>query len=219
MRASMWQTSDNSSIIRPTLHHFGVATSHSERMVEWYSKVLGMVTIYSTSNALESEAGVSPGLTFVSNDKANHRLAIISLPELKDDADKKGHVKLQHVAFEYATIDDLLNSYTRIKELGIEPFLTTDHGVSIAFYYKDPDGNTIELFVDNFGNWDRSREYLQSSPDFDRHARLTFSMGTFVDAEKLVAARQAGMSFAELHRRAYAGEFPPSSPMNPHDLI
>src|SRR5262249_46024506 len=80
--------------------------------------VLGMVTIYSTSNALESEAGVSARLDFVSNDKANHRLAIISLPELKDDADKKGHVKLQHVAFEYGTIDDLLNSYTRIKELG-----------------------------------------------------------------------------------------------------
>jgi catechol 2,3-dioxygenase len=125
-------------------------------------------------------------------------------------------VKLQHVAFEYATIDDLLNSYTRIKELGIEPVLTTDHGVSIAFYYKDPDGNTIELFVDNFGNWDRSREYMQSSPDFNRTAA---SIGTLVDAEKLVAARQAGMSFAELHRRAYAGEFPPSRPMNPHDLI
>lgn len=216
MRASMSQTSDNSSIIRPTLHHFGVATSHLERMVEWYSKVLGMVTIYSTSNASESEAGVSARLTFVSNDKANHRLAIISLPELKDDADKKGHMKLQHVAFEYATIDDLLNSYTRIKELRIEPVLTTDHGVSIAFYYKDPDGNTIELFVDNFGNWDRSREYMQSSPDFNRTAA---SIGTLVDAEKLVAARQAGMSFAELHRRAYAGEFPPSRPMNPHDLI
>ena len=44
-------------------------------------------------------------------------------------------------------------------------------------------------------------------------------ISTFVDAEKLVAARQAGMSFAELHRRAYAGEFPASRPMNPHDLI
>jgi hypothetical protein len=35
-------------------------------------------------------------------------------------------------------------------------------------------------------------------------------LGIFVDSEKLVAARQAGMSFAELHRRAYAGEFPPT---------
>jgi catechol-2,3-dioxygenase len=90
--------------------------------------------------------------------------------------------------------------------------------VSIAFYYKDPDGNTIELFVDNFGNWDRSMEHMQSSPDFNRTVAL-MTIGTFVDAEKLVAARQAGMSFAELHRRAYAGEFPASRPMNPHDLI
>ena len=83
--------------------------------------------------------------------------------------------------------------------------------MSTAFYYKDPDGNTIELFVDNFGNWDRSREYL--------HSLAIGSIGTFVDAEKLVAARQAGMLFAELHRRAYAGEFPPSRPMNLRDLI
>ena len=57
---------------------------------------------------------------------------------------------------------------------------------------------------------------MQSLPDFNRTAA---SIGTFVDAEKLVAVRQAGMSFEELHRRAYAGEFPPSHPMNPHDLI
>ena len=43
--------------------------------------------------------------------------------------------------------------------------------------------------------------------------------GTFVEVEKLVAARKAGMSFAELHRRAYAGEFPPSRPMDLNDLI
>jgi len=106
--------------------------------------------------------------------------------------------------------------YTRVsKSWGIEPFLTTDHGVSIAFYYKDPDGNTIELFVDNFGNWDRFREHMQSSPDFNRTV-ASMTIGTFVDAEKLVAA---GMSFAELHRRVYAGEFPASRPMNLHDLI
>src|SRR5215469_14470893 len=125
-------------IIRPTLHHFGVETRHLEGMVDWYSKVLGMVTIYSTSR--ESKADVTMSIAFVSNDKANHRLAIISLPVLQEDTDKKTHVKLQHVAFEYATIDDLLNSYVRIKKLGIEPILTTDHGPTTSFYYKDPDG-------------------------------------------------------------------------------
>ena len=205
-------TSDNSSLIHPTLHHIGVETRRLERMIDWYAKVVGMMTIYSTSNTRGSEDGMSAA--FVSNDKANHRMAIISLPQLQEDTDKKTHVKLQHVAFEYSAIDDLLNSYTRNKEIGIEPVVTTDHGPTIAFYYKDPDGNSVELFVDNFGNWDKSREFVKSSPDFHKNP-----MGTFIDADKLVAARQAGMSFAELHRRAYAGEFPPSRPMDLNDLI
>jgi len=212
----MAQISENSSIIHPTLHHFGVETRHLERMIDWYANVLGMVTNYSTANdAWGSEAGMSVSVAFVSNDRANHRIALFSLPELQEDTDKKAHVKLQHVAFEYATIDDLLNSYARIKGLGIEPVLTTDHGPTIAFYYKDPDGNSVELLVDAFGDWDKSTEYVRTSPDFHKNSMG----GTFVDPDKLVAARQTGMSFAELHRRAYAGEFPPSRPMNLRDLM
>ena len=210
----MTQGSESSSIIHPTLHHFGVETRHLEKMVEWYARVVGMVTICSTSNALGSEAGVSLSAAFVSNDRANHRMAIFSTPELKEDTDKHAHAKLQHVAFEYATIDELLNTYTRLKGLVIEPVLTADHGPTIAFYYEDPDGNIVELFVDNFGDWDKSREYVRTSPEFHKN-----SLGTLVDADKLVAARQAGMSLAELHRRAYAGEFPPSRPMNWRDLM
>jgi catechol 2,3-dioxygenase len=139
----MSQTSRNSSIIRPTLHHFGVETRQLERMVGWYAKVVGMDTIYSTSNAGGSDPSGPVGAAFVSNDRAHHRIAILSLPELQEDADKKTHVKFQHVAFEYATIEDLLNSYLRIKKLGIEPILTTDHGPTIAFYYKDPDKSSV----------------------------------------------------------------------------
>lgn len=196
----MSQRSENSPLITPTLQHFGVLTSHWERMVDWYAKVVGMTTRYSGSRG---SAGAS--VTFLSNDSSHHRLAIITMPELQEDTDKKVHAKLQHIAFEYATIDDLLNSYARVKGLRIKPVLTTDHGPAISFYYKDPDSNIVEVFVD-LGNWD--------TLDFHKN-----SMGTFVDADKLLAARQAGMSLAELQRRAYAGEFPPSKPMNPRDLM
>jgi uncharacterized C2H2 Zn-finger protein len=37
--------------------------------------------------------------------------------------------------------------------------------------------------------------------------------------EEHVAARKTGMSFAELHVRAYAGEFPPSRDVDPSVLI
>jgi hypothetical protein len=57
--------SDNSPLIQPTLQHFGVLTGHLERMVDWYAKVVGMTTRYSTSR----EVGAS--VTFLSNDKSS----------------------------------------------------------------------------------------------------------------------------------------------------
>ena len=113
-----------------------------------------------------------------------------------------------------ATIDDLLNSYVRIKKLGIEPILTTDHGPTIAFYYKDPDSNIVELFVDNFGDWDKSRAYTQSSVDFHKNP-----MGTFVDPDKHCGLPGRYVVCRGVHQRAYFGEFPPSRAMNPRDLM
>ncbi len=62
--------------------------------------------------------------------------------------------------------------------------------------------------------WDESSEFMRTSPEF-----AAKPMGTYADPDKLVAARKAGMSFAELHRRAYAGEFPPSGPVDPRVLM
>jgi catechol-2,3-dioxygenase len=203
-----------SVIYRPTLHHFGVVTRRLPEMVAWYANVLGMVSNYATSRPLGSAFGMTVCASFVSNDRANHRIGIFSVAELYDDPDKHRHTKLQHVAFEYPTIDEFLSSYERIKELGIEPVVSIDHGPTTSFYYEDPDGNSVELFVDNFGNWDKSTEHMRISPEFGTNA-----LGTPVDPDKLVAARQAGMAFEQLHRRAFAGEFPPTKPMDPRRLF
>lgn len=101
-----------------------------------------------------------------------------------------------------------------MKGLLIEPVLSTDHGPSIAFYYADPDGTNVELFVDTFGDRIKSFEYLRTSPDFHKNP-----MGTLVDPQKLVEARKAGMSFAEMHQRAYAGEFAPAISPDPRVLL
>jgi catechol-2,3-dioxygenase len=202
------------SFAHPTLHHFGVETRNVDRLVEWYGKVVGMVTVGSTAAGWGSAVGMPAAAAFVSNDRAHHCMAIFEVPDLHDDTEKAAHVKLQHVAFEYATIDELLTSYVRIKGLGIDPILTMDHGPTLAFYYQDPDRNSVELFVDTFGDWDQSRQFTQSSPEIHQNP-----MGTPVDADQLVAARRAGMALAELHQRAYAGEFQPTRPIDPRVLL
>ena len=80
---------------------------------------------------------------WVTNDGANHRIGIIALPGLMADPERARHHRLQHVAFELPTIDDLLILMSLAERPGIDPVLTADHGASTAFYYEDPDRTAL----------------------------------------------------------------------------
>ena len=87
-------------------------------MIDWYRKVLGM-TINHRSAALGGPRnGPWHSATFVSNNEVNHRIVFFEMPGLVLDPDKRRHARLQHVAFEYETLDDLLGTYARLKALG-----------------------------------------------------------------------------------------------------
>ena len=47
---------------------------------------------------------------------------------------------IHHSAFEYNRFSDLNDSYLRLREAGIEPDICIDHGMTLSYYYKDPDG-------------------------------------------------------------------------------
>jgi len=55
---------------------------------------------------------------------------------------------------------------------------------------------------------------MRTSPEF-----ASLPMGKFVDPEKMVAARAAGATAGEIHRRAYAGELSPDQPVDPRVLM
>ncbi len=196
----MSHISEDSTIVRPILHHFNLKTSRLQEMIEWYGTVVGLTSNYTF-----------PGGAWLTNDEANHRLALLVSPQLSDDPDKLMHNGFHHSAFEYPSMGDLLDTYSRLKALGIEPHASLDHGLTTSFYYEDPDGNSVELQTDNFGSWQESSEWMRTSPQFAANP-----IGMPVDPDKMVAAHEAGASFAELHERAYRGEFQPSRPQDLH---
>jgi hypothetical protein len=103
-------------------------------------------------------------------------------------------------------MNDLLDTYERLKAEGIVPHGCLDHGLTTSFYYLDPDGNSVELQCDNFGDWAQSSEWMRTAPEF-----ADDPIGKHIDPDGLVAARPDGASPAEIHRRAYAGEFTPDT--------
>ena len=112
---------------------------------------------------------------------------------------------MQHIAFECETLDDLLGTYARLKGLDILPVMAADQGLQTAIYYEDPDQNSVELNVNNYGNEWTATEHIKSAPP----------IMAYIDPDKMIAARQAGESPWELHERALAGEFAPSKPYEP----
>jgi hypothetical protein len=78
--------------------------------------------------------------------------------------------------------------------------------MTFSYYYSDPDGNYVELQVDNFGDWAKSSEWMRESPAFKDDP-----LGKFVDPDRAAEAFAGGMTFEQIHARAIAGELAPDA--------
>jgi catechol 2,3-dioxygenase len=184
------------TVHHPTFHHANLKTTRLQEMIDWYSTVVGSQVLF--QNALGA---------WLSNDAANHRIALTAFPNLTDDPEKDTRTGLHHTAFEYESFDQLNASYLRLKEAGIVPDFCLDHGMTFSYYYRDPDGNHVELQVDNFGDWSQSSAFMREGPEFHEDP-----IGKFVDPDRVAAAFAEGASFDDIHARAIAGGFEPAVP-------
>src|SRR5262245_25273629 len=103
------KTADN-GIRRPTLHHVNLKTLRLQEMIDWYGVVVGTKPNFQF-----------PGGAWLTNDGANHRLALLSSQKMREDPDKLVHTGMHHIAFEYDSCDDLLDTFSRLQALGIKP--------------------------------------------------------------------------------------------------
>lgn len=182
-------------INRPKFHHTTFTTLKLDEMVEFYEKVAGLEPVH-----------YSPGqAAWLTNDEANHRIAMLAFPGLKEPEDKGHTIGLHHTAFEYDNFDQWLDNYIRLKAEGIVPFVNLDHGMTMSMYYQDPEGNGVEIQVDNFSDWSRSKEWMWASEEFAENP-----IGVHFDPDKIVAAREQGLSFQEIQQNSRRGEYEPA---------
>jgi catechol-2,3-dioxygenase len=183
------------STVKPTLHHVTIKTSRLDEMIKWYEFVVGARVQFR-----------DPGAAWMTNDEANHRVAFLAVPGLSDDPDKTRHNGMHHSAFEYDSFADLMVSYDRMRQGGVEPAFCLDHGLTMSLYYKDPEGNFVELQCDNFSDWKLSGEFMRTSPDFAANP-----IGTFFNPAKVYEQFKAGAEFKALQRSIRSGAYVPDT--------
>ncbi|SDG20219.1 VOC family protein [Epilithonimonas hungarica] len=188
----------SNKIIKPKLHHVNFNTNKLQEMIDWYALVLGMKANFQSSAA-----------AFLSNDESNHRIAMINTPQLDDDPNRYQHISFQHHAYEYDSLNDLLDTYFRLKEHGIVPLFNLDHGLTTSMYYVDPDRHMVELQIDNHEDWAASTIFLQTSEDFRANP-----IGVEFVPEEMKADLDSGLSLKEIHKKSYAGAYKPETPFD-----
>jgi 2-polyprenyl-6-methoxyphenol hydroxylase-like FAD-dependent oxidoreductase/catechol 2,3-dioxygenase-like lactoylglutathione lyase family enzyme len=179
--------------IRPRFHHFNLKTTRLQEMIDFYGTLVGADVTHQDAMG-----------AWLSNDDANHRIALLAFPNFVEDPEKETRTGMHHSAFEYASFEDLNASYLRLREAGITPALCLDHGMTLSYYYADPDGNNVELQVDCFGEWAKSKEWMRSSDEFKANP-----IGQFVDPERIAADHADGVAFGDIHAKAMAGGYAP----------
>jgi catechol-2,3-dioxygenase len=168
------------------LAHVVLRTNNYDAMRSFYKTFLG------AHATLETDI-----LCFMGYDEEHHRIGIINMPDLT--AKKPGSSGLEHIAFTFNNINDLALTYLQRKENGILPFWQVNHGPTMSVYYKDPDGNVLETFTDNFEKvedmmaWMESREY-QTNP-----------IGVDFDMEEVIKQLEACVSFDDIRKRPDIG--------------
>ena len=162
--------------------HIVFRSGQKDAMVAWYRTVF--------------EADVSlanPFLTFLTFDHEHHRIAIVGQAGLK--AQDRETAAMEHCAFTYASLADLLATFKRLRALAITPYWCINHGPNLSFYYRDPDGNQVELQVDVFAT-NEAIEAWYAEGDF-----LNNPIGVQFDADDLIRRFEAGEPEAQLMTR------------------
>lgn len=168
------------------LAHVVLRTNNFANMVEYYKTFLGAEIIYKNDF-----------LAFLTYDEEHHRIAIAGVPGTKGkDFESCG---LEHIAFSFASLEDLLLTYSQRKQKGINPLWPVNHGPTTSIYYRDPDGNMIETQVDNFESPHEATDFMNSTLFSEN------PIGTDFDPEDLIKKLQSGVTESELKKRIEIG--------------
>lgn len=182
----MTRTLESTRAIRPAhFAHFVIRVRDLQSSIDWYEKVIGMEIVHRGEK-----------LAFMSYDDEHHRVALAETPV--EHSAPSGAPGLDHVAYTFETLGDLLSTYRRLEASGIKPYLPINHGPTTSLYYRDPDDNGIEFQVDNFETAAELKGWMQSE------AFLANPLGVPFDPERLVERYLAGDPIGELLRQGAA---------------
>jgi catechol 2,3-dioxygenase-like lactoylglutathione lyase family enzyme len=122
--------------IRPRLTHTGIYVRDVSKMVDFYTRALGLVV---ADRGKVRDGGELAFLTSATDE--HHQLVLVSgrAPE--------GMSTVNQLSFLVDGLDQVKTMFDRVKGAGVTEFRQTNHGNALSFYFPDPEGNRVEVYT------------------------------------------------------------------------
>jgi catechol 2,3-dioxygenase len=127
------------NVTRPTPSHFGIFVTDVPKMVAFYTEVFGLTqTDTGTGRTFKNT------LVFLSASPDQHHQLVIAggrPPEATFST-------VMQLSFAVPSIQSLRDIRARAEARGASKFIPLNHGNALSVYFSDPEGNTVESYVD-----------------------------------------------------------------------
>lgn len=129
------------------IHHVAYRCNDAKETVHFYREVLGMdFKLAIAEDTVPSTGAPDPYMHVFLDAGSENVLAFFELPNSPDmDRDRNTPKWVQHIAFEVASLEELMTYKQRLESAGLEVLGPTNHGVFDSIYFFDPNGHRLEL--------------------------------------------------------------------------
>ena len=121
--------------------HFGFFVRDIERMADFYSRVLGFAI--SDRGELDTPRG-KVSLAFLTRDPREHHQIVLA----SGRPERLPFNPINQISFRVHDFAGLRELHRAIQAEPVSEISPVSHGNALSVYFKDPEGNRIELFVD-----------------------------------------------------------------------
>lgn len=126
-------------VSRPTPRHFGIYVTDLQRMVDFYTEVFGLtITDRGVGKRFKSE------LVFTSATPDQHHQLVLASgrpPEATFST-------VMQISFMVPAIQSLRDIRQKSLDRGASGMREFNHGNALSIYFEDPEGNTVEVYLD-----------------------------------------------------------------------
>src|ERR1044071_5151651 len=118
--------------------HIGLFVTDLPKMVEFYTRILGLVV--SDRDVREDGSEIA----FMTSDPREHHQVVFATGRPAD----LPYNMIQQISFRAPSLAALREAYNKLRKEPIVELGPVTHGNAISAYFRDPEGNRLEVFVD-----------------------------------------------------------------------